>query len=270
MKNSRRRSSNYKDRIFFIDPISKGDRIITKYFDPKYTADVENGRLRFGTNRSYKNVGISASHSGTLDDETEGNLIFDFDNQPSIVKDFETPFFKFVDSITPSIKLKLKSSINDHTFCATIGSHDAKHHAAMLNGGEFNGIKYIGNPRYSSFCEIDLRKFIEGVSWRVLYERKKNRQKLTIPSVFVGRVTYNNNGKSIRYHGILPYNYSYSKDWLHHYITAAFSKPARFSIEKEIRLLTPVFELGKTPTGADAKFFQSRAMAESIIRMGTM
>ncbi len=267
-KRSRVRGITLPPKIHFIDDRAKSDRVITKYFDPMYLDDIKNGRFRFGTNRVYRRGLECVSASGVLDDEMEGDLIFDFNCLPSYVEDFSTPIFKAKKSITPSINVKFVWYINDHTFCATYGEYDLHHHIAMVSGVREENFEYRGNSSYTAFCEIDFKKFLRGTMRQAKLKRNRRMIDRRLPAALAGRVHYDSAFKAVTYHGFLPKNYNYKSDSYAHYVRAAFSKDIRFSVEREIRVVTPLFDIGRTPLDAGAEFYQSSLLKESVVRIG--
>lgn len=192
----------------------------------------------------------------------------DFRIKPSKVKLFETPILTVKNGITPAVNVKFAWWVNDHTFCATSGEYNPEYHKKMVYGHEANGYKYIGNSAYTSYCEIDLKKFLYSLVWEVL--KLKSHTSGNLPSLLVGKVLYDDRVKVISYVGVLPENYNYNDDMIYHAKMAAFSKQPRFEIENEIRIITPLFGFGRTPVDAGPIFFQSNGIKSSILKIGSL
>lgn len=241
---------------------------IVKYFNKNHISDIRNGRFRLGTTITYcADETQQTKAAGVLSDDTEGAVFLDFKLSSSPVIFFNTPIIFAARSNPPNINVKFRMHCNDHIFCASLGEYDPLHHRSMIDGVKIdNKFSYLPNPDYTMFCEIDLKRFVRAMRSAIYVESKLYGTGM--PQDLYAAVRYDDDSKTILFRGKYPKYFDYREYKEMHYLNSSFTKPRNFLIEREFRFIASFFEPGNTPHTESAKFLQSRALQESIIRIG--
>lgn len=241
-----------------------GIATFTKYFELKDRHHVAGGSCKFGTLRSYA-AAENAEILGARLDCSEGvhRRTFTMHEDALPIRRVRAAGVLMEDCVGGYLNVTDKFIVNDWTYCASVGSYEARHHSLMLSGDAVTG--YKGNPRLLSWAVYDSYLFLEAVLHALKSHKEYKAQR----------------GESVLFPKIIEYTDKHSEFSIYggdfdseditdneRYLKAVFEKPKIFSTEREIRFLLRAHAPLCAPLDASPIYLQSEFIKRAILEMG--
>jgi hypothetical protein len=214
-------------------------RIITKFFPADFIEHYERGSISFGTALGYRNAEQRGNAvEERFSDEREGLVQQALHVPQNTPVTGTVPGAQFNNTIFRNfdVDIMIFTDVNEYVFCACWGGYTEEMHAAMRDGVTYpDGSRYKGDPKLTSYAEIDVSAFLTEIATLAPQHSKWRTRAPCREFLASGKVTYDD--PRVHYQTSAKFNAQEYDLGMSEYCRTLFSKPPHYRAEREFRVI---------------------------------